>query len=83
MAVRKLSIALDESVAADVSDAAQRAGVSVSAWLNSAAENELAIERGLDAVHEWEAEHGALTRDELEAADAVVDRILPEPRPVD
>jgi hypothetical protein len=41
--------------------------------LNRAAENALAIEDGLAAVAEWEAEHGALTATELSAADAVLD----------
>jgi hypothetical protein len=42
--VRKLSVALDEGVADKVARAADRAGMSVSAWLNHAAETELAIE---------------------------------------
>jgi hypothetical protein len=41
--------------------------------LNDAAANALAIERGLDAVREWEAEHGAFTADELAEADRVLD----------
>ena len=56
--------------------AAERAGVSVSAWLNHAAENELAIEAGLDAVRAWEADHGELTAKELAAADKLLDRVL-------
>ncbi|MCU0259435.1 MAG: hypothetical protein MUE78_00310 [Ilumatobacteraceae bacterium] len=75
MAVRKLSIALDETVATKVAEAAERAGLSVSAWLNRAAEHELAIETGLRAVEEWEAEHGPLTDDELSAADSLLDRV--------
>lgn len=76
MAVKKLSVALDDAVAQEVALAAERAGVSVSAWLNHAAENELAIEAGLDAVREWEAEHGELTANELAAADKLLDRVL-------
>lgn len=76
MAVRKLSVALDDEVAARVVRAAERAGVSVSAWLNHAAENELVIEAGLDAVREWEADHGLLTAEELAAADVLLDRVL-------
>jgi len=34
MTVRKLSIALDDTIADEVARAAERAGVSVSAWLN-------------------------------------------------
>jgi hypothetical protein len=80
VAVKKLSVALDDTVAKEVALAADRAGVSVSAWLNHAAENELAIEAGLDAVREWEAEHGELTDDELAAADKLLDRVLHDAR---
>jgi hypothetical protein len=73
MPVTKLFIALDETVAARVADAAARQGSSVSAWLNHAAENALAVEAGLQAVREWEADHGELTADELAAADALLD----------
>ncbi len=75
MAVKKLSVALDATVAAQVALAAERAGVSVSAWLNHAAANELSIEAGLDAVREWEADHGELTPEELAAADSLLDRV--------
>lgn len=36
--------------------------------------NGLATRRGLEAVHAWEREHGALTDEELAAADAALDR---------
>lgn len=71
--MRKLSVALDEGVAEAASVSAERQGLSLSAWLNRAAENALAVEEGLAAVAEWEAEHGALTAAELAAADAVLD----------
>lgn len=74
MGVRKLSVALEESVAAQAADAAQRRGVSLSAWLNAAAERALRIERGLAGVAEWEAEHGELSGEELAWADSVLDR---------
>ena len=72
--MKKLSVALDEAVAADAALAAERHGVSLSAWLNAAAERALLIERGLAAVAEWVAEHGAFTEDELAWADSVLDR---------
>jgi hypothetical protein len=71
--VKKLSIALDGEVAAAAGRAAARSGQSLSAWLNDAAENALAIERGLEAVREWEAENGAFTAEELAEADRVLD----------
>ena len=73
MAVKKLSVALDERVAAGAASAAEMHGVSLSAWINAAAERALVVEAGLAAVRSWEAEHGELTADELAWADAVLD----------
>ena len=73
MAVKKLSVALDESVAAGAACAAERTGVSLSAWINAAAERALVVESGLATVRSWEADHGELTVDELAWADAVLD----------
>jgi hypothetical protein len=76
MVVKKLSVALDSDVAAAAAAAAEAHGQSLSAWLNEAARNQLRIERGLEAVREWEAEHGQLTDDERTAADAIVETLL-------
>ena len=73
MAVRKLSVALDESVAREAASAAARHGLSLSAWLNAAAERALVLENGLAGVRAWEADHGELTREELAWADAIID----------
>ena len=73
MGVKKLSIALDERVAEAAAASAERHGLSLSAWLNRAAQNALAVEDGLAAVAEWEREHGAFTAEEIAAADAVLD----------
>jgi hypothetical protein len=73
MAVQKLSVALDEPVLRAARQAAQRRGISLSAWLNLASRNALAVEDGLIAVAEWEAEHGRLPPDELTTADEVLD----------
>lgn len=80
MSVQKLSISLDERVAAAAAASAERRGMSLSAWLNDAATQALAVEDGLIAVAEWEAEHGALTPEELAAADAVLERAEDTPR---
>ena len=79
MTVRKLSVALDEHVAVAAADAAERAGLSLSAWLSRAAERALTIERGIEAVRAWEQDHGPLTDEELAAADDVLDRLLAQP----
>ncbi len=77
MSARKLSVALDEKVARDAARSAKRHGMSLSAWLNRAAERALRAEDGLKAVADWEHDHGALTDDELAAADAVLGRSDP------
>jgi predicted HicB family RNase H-like nuclease len=64
----KLAITVDPDVHAQVIAAAQEEGVSVSAWLTTAARRALRIRDGLAAVAEWEAEHGPLTDEELQAA---------------
>ena len=40
----------------------------MSAWMTAAARRALTLRDGLAAIAEWEAEHGALTREELDAA---------------
>ena len=52
MSVKKLSIALEQSVAQDVTEAATRHGISLSARLNAAARRALVLEAGLQAVRE-------------------------------
>jgi hypothetical protein len=64
----KLAITVDPDVHRQVLDAAAAQGVSVSAWMTAAARRALRREDGLAAVHEWEAEHGRLTDDEMDQA---------------
>jgi hypothetical protein len=64
----KLAITVDPDVYIHVVAAAAAEGISVSAWMTSAARRALRVRDGLAAVAEWEAEHGALTAAELEAA---------------
>ena len=85
MAVKRLSVSLDESVAERAASAAASHGVSLSAWLNAAAERAIRIEDGLAAGREWEEEHGELSAEELAWADKVIaddrallDEIVPE-----
>lgn len=72
--MKKLSVALDETVAREAALAAEKQGLSFSAWLNAAAERALLIEGGLAAVAEWEAENGAFTDEELAWADSVLEQ---------
>jgi hypothetical protein len=64
----KLAITVDRDVHAKVVKAAAADGVSVSAWMTSAARQAVRVREGLAAVSEWESEHGALSEAELAAA---------------
>ena len=74
----KLAISVDPDVHAGVVSAAREEGVSVSAWMTSAARRALLVRDGLQAVAEWEAEHGSFAESEL--ADART-RVAEELRP--
>ncbi len=64
----KLAISVDADVHAQVLVAAADEGLSVSAWMTEAARRALRVRDGLQAVAEWEEEHGRLTEAELAAA---------------
>lgn len=64
----KLAITVDADVYDQVILAAKAEGSSVSAWMTAAARRALTVRDGLAAVAEWEAENGALTEAELDAA---------------
>lgn len=70
---KKFSVALDEQVYDAARRAADREGVSLSAWLSRAAVQALALADGLAAVAEWEGEHGAFTEAERAWARGVLD----------
>lgn len=76
MAVKKISVALDPDVAEAAASAAQAHGQSLSSWLNDAARSRLVLERGRQAVQQWQDEHGTLTDDERASADALLDDLL-------
>jgi hypothetical protein len=64
----KLAISVDPDVHQRVVAAAAAEGVSVSAWMTTAARQALRIRDGLAAVAEWEHEQGSFTTSELDAA---------------
>lgn len=76
MAVKKISVALDPDVAEAAASAAQAHGQSLSSWLNDAARSRLVIDRGRQAVLEWQNEHGELTGDERASAEGLLDDLL-------
>lgn len=77
----KLAITVDPDVHKSILAAAATEGVSVSAWITEAARNTLKIRAGLEAVAEWEKEHGAFTQDELNEARRRVRAQQRTPRP--
>lgn len=64
----KLAITVDPDIHKNILAAAARDGVSVSAWMTSAARDALRRRAGLVAVAQWERQHGRLTAAEMEAA---------------
>ena len=70
MAVRKKrSISMPPGLDAEIETAAAQEGLTYSAWLASVARKEFTIRAGLDAVAQFEQEHGAFTSDELAEAE--------------
>lgn len=80
MGVVKRSVSIDADVAEAAEAAAAADGVSFSAWLSDAAERRLRIREGLHGVAEWEAEAGALTREERAAGEVLLDQLLYGPK---
>lgn len=75
----KRSMSFPADVFEAVEEEARRDGVSVSAAMTEAARGWLTVRRGLRAVAEYEAEHGAFTKAELARADRELDRALERP----
>lgn len=64
----KLAMTIDPDVHENILAAAARDGVSVSAWMASAAREALQRRAGLEAIAEWEKQHGAFSTDEMDQA---------------
>lgn len=78
----KLAITVDPDVHKSILAAAAKEGVSISAWITEAARDALKIRAGLEAVAEWEKEHGAFTGEELSEARRQARARLRTPRTV-
>ncbi|MBW3663935.1 MAG: hypothetical protein KY469_12610 [Actinobacteria bacterium] len=76
MTVKKISVALDPDVVEAARAAAEAHGQSLSSWLNDAARTRLVLERGRQAVQDWQDEHGVLTPEERASAEALLDELL-------
>ena len=64
----KLAITVDPDIHQDILAAAARDGVSVSAWMTTAARDALERRAGLAAVAMWEKHHGRFSADEMKDA---------------
>jgi hypothetical protein len=67
--VDKLSVSFDPELGDAVRSAASRAGKPLSSWLAEAAASKLRAEALAEFLVGWEAEHGALTAQEIARAE--------------
>jgi hypothetical protein len=80
MAVRrKRSISIPPELDAEIAAAARAAGVSYSAWIAQTARKEFIILAGLEAVSQYEVEHGPFTPEEIASADEWAARVTQQP----
>lgn len=75
MAVRKISISIDEDTYDLAKTCADEAGLSLSAWLVDAARDRAKLLGWERLFREYEEEFGAFTEEELAEADAWIDDI--------
>lgn len=78
----KLAITIDPDIHQNILAAAAREGVSVSAWMTTAAREALLRRAGLAAVARWEKQHGRFTTEEMNEARRSVRAQLRTPRTV-
>ena len=64
----KLAITIDPDIHKNILASAARDGVSVSAWMTTAAREALQRRAGLAAVELWEKQHGRFTTEEMDEA---------------
>jgi hypothetical protein len=70
MAVRKKrSVSIPPDLDAQIEAAAAAAGMTYSAWLAATARKEFTIRAGLEAVAEFEREHGRFSSEEISEAE--------------
>lgn len=70
VATKKVTITIPEETLAKASALAKKAGLPLSTWLTRTAEHEVRVQEGLEAMQEWEEEHGAFTDDEIATAES-------------
>ena len=70
VATKKVTITIPEETLSKASALAKKAGLPFSTWLARTAEHEVRVQEGLEAMREWEAEHGSFTDDEVARAES-------------
>jgi hypothetical protein len=75
MGVKKKTLSFPEEVWSVIEDNARRAHTTPSAYVSELIMKQEHLRRGLAAVAEWEAEHGAFTAEEDAWADRVLDAV--------
>lgn len=77
MKVDKLSVSFAPDLGDAVREAARTKGSSISAWLEDAAAAKLRAQALAEYLREWEAQHGALSEEELAKAAAELSPAMP------
>jgi cytosine/adenosine deaminase-related metal-dependent hydrolase len=72
VATRKITITLPEEDLEQVKELARKAGLPLSTWIAQTLEHDARIQAGLEAMREWQDEHGVFTEEELAWADAQI-----------
>lgn len=75
MAARKISISMDEDLVDELQQAAEEAGMSVSAWIAEQVDHRIKVLGLLKLTDEWQQEHGAFTEEQMAEAHARLDRM--------
>jgi len=70
MTTKKVTVTIPEEILAEASELAKDAGLPFSTWLSQTVAHQVRIHRGLEAMREWEDEHGPLTDSEVAWAEA-------------
>lgn len=68
MPKKKIAVSVDADVLAAVTEEAATEGTTISGFVNAACASEIRSRRLLRAIHQWEAEHGEISDEELRAA---------------
>jgi hypothetical protein len=76
MGVRKKTLSFPEEVWSVIEDSARMAGKTPSAYVSEMVMKQERLRRGLEAVADWEAEHGPIPAEDLAWADRMLDRAL-------